>query len=315
MRNATGQRSAWRAWAQLFRLPNLFTVPGEPLAGFVLAQSATLDSLGRVGWALCASMAFYMAGLAWNDYYDFAEDLRARPARPLPNGALTPRAVRNAAGITALLGWLACIPLGPIGWGIGTTLLAAVFYYNRAGKSYTGVGIVLLGACRGLSLLLGVAAATGPGAWTREPMWVALCVTVAYISAVSRLARREMDVHRPKADRWAPLFVWVVGALIFAPFLVRTHLLPPAAYAVFVLAGGTVAGGVGRALQPFAARRQRGIAQVLPPWIGRLIAAGLFWNAALIIGQGTEPLRWGIAAALSICWALNRWTARRFYAS
>ncbi len=309
------QRISGRAWAQLFRLPNLFTVPGEPLAGFVLAHSGPLTAWGQVGWALTASLAFYMAGLAWNDYYDYAEDLRVRPDRPLPRGDLTPRAVRTAAGVLAVLGWLACIPLGTIGLGIGTVLLLAVFCYNRMGKAHAGLGITLLGMCRGLSLLLGVAAAGEPQAWTHKPVGVALLVTAAYIIAVSRLARREMEVHRPKADRWAPLFVWSVGALLFAPLLARHHWEPPVGFLALILIGSVTAWRGAQALRPFARHRLPGITHVLPPWIGRLIAASLFWHAAVIMGSGNDPLRWIIAFTLGACWLLNRWTARFFYAS
>ena len=38
-----------KAWLQLFRVPNLFTVPGDPLAGFLIATGGRLDSR-----ALCA---------------------------------------------------------------------------------------------------------------------------------------------------------------------------------------------------------------------------------------------------------------------
>ena len=78
--------SKLRAWLQLFRVPNLFTVPGDPLAGFLIATGGHLDT--RALCAVLASLAIYAAGLAMNDLADFAEDKSERPKRPLPSGAI-----------------------------------------------------------------------------------------------------------------------------------------------------------------------------------------------------------------------------------
>ena len=88
-----------RAWLQLFRVPNLLTVPGDPLAGFLIAAGGRLDS--RAACAVVASLAFYAAGLAMNDLADFAEDTRERPKRPLPSGAI-PRSTAWTVSYTHL---------------------------------------------------------------------------------------------------------------------------------------------------------------------------------------------------------------------
>ncbi|MEA3189035.1 MAG: hypothetical protein QOD99_2865, partial [Chthoniobacter sp.] len=71
-----------RTWLQLFRAPNLFTVPGDPLAGYLLVVRGSFN--GAVLPAIGASICFYAAGLLMNDLADFAEDRRERPERPLP---------------------------------------------------------------------------------------------------------------------------------------------------------------------------------------------------------------------------------------
>src|SRR5687768_2365240 len=78
-----------RAWLQLLRAPNLFTVPGDPLAGYLLAtQLLALPGDLRVALAIGASFCFYSAGLMLNDLLDLREDRRDRPERPLPSGAV-----------------------------------------------------------------------------------------------------------------------------------------------------------------------------------------------------------------------------------
>ena len=81
------RRSLPIPWLRLLRFPNLFTVPGDPLAGFFLAGAAAPpgNALLAVGAALC----FYVCGLVLNDLVDVGEDARERPGRPLPAGTRT----------------------------------------------------------------------------------------------------------------------------------------------------------------------------------------------------------------------------------
>jgi 4-hydroxybenzoate polyprenyltransferase len=74
------------------RLPNLFTVPGDPIAGFLLACGAANQRVAlldyRVAFAVIASLCLYSAGLVMNDLFDLEEDRRDRPeasARKPPN--------------------------------------------------------------------------------------------------------------------------------------------------------------------------------------------------------------------------------------
>ena len=48
-------KSATHTWLQLLRAPNLFTVPGDPLAGFLLASGGVFD-LRTVGVMLALNM-------------------------------------------------------------------------------------------------------------------------------------------------------------------------------------------------------------------------------------------------------------------
>jgi hypothetical protein len=60
-----------RVWLQLLRAPNLFTVPGDPIAGFLLATFGVLTS--KVIFAVAGSVCLYAGGLLLNDF--------ARPGR------------------------------------------------------------------------------------------------------------------------------------------------------------------------------------------------------------------------------------------
>ncbi len=77
------------AWAELLRLPALFTVPGDALAG---AAAAGARPGPRTLLAIASSLCLYEAGMALNDWADRAEDAVERPHRPLPSGRVRPAA-------------------------------------------------------------------------------------------------------------------------------------------------------------------------------------------------------------------------------
>ena len=149
-----------KAWLQLFRVPNLFTVPGDPLAGFLIATGGQLDS--RAVCAVLASLCIYAAGLAMNDLADFAEDLRERPKRPLPSGAISRSAAWIVVANLILLGLGLCFLAGPAAVLMGFGTVLGVVLYNFLTKKIPVIGALNMGLCRGLSLLLGAAAGLAP---------------------------------------------------------------------------------------------------------------------------------------------------------
>ncbi|WP_411293767.1 UbiA family prenyltransferase, partial [Streptomyces kunmingensis] len=91
----TATRSSLRAWAELLRLPALFTVPGDALAGAAAAGARPgRGTLLAIGSSLC----LYEAGMALNDWADRDEDAVDRPHRPIPSGRVRPAAALTAAG-------------------------------------------------------------------------------------------------------------------------------------------------------------------------------------------------------------------------
>jgi len=69
---------------------NAFTA----MADITLAALAMAALPGHTLAFIClllASVSLYSAGMVWNDYFDFKQDLRERPFRPLPSGRVTKR--------------------------------------------------------------------------------------------------------------------------------------------------------------------------------------------------------------------------------
>lgn len=217
------------AWLELLRLPNLFTVPGDVLAGWALAGQG-----GNPTLTLLASLGLYAAGLLWNDLFDLRIDARERPRRPLPSGRVHCRHALFAALVLSVLAPLLALNA----WPVAVTLLALILFYDALAKRFAGLGVVTMGACRGVNLLLGVAVACpgGPSAW--PPLaWLAAGLMTLYIVGVSIVARNEANPRAKVSRDWRAfpiamtlLFVpigWLRGApMLWASPVACLPLLP-----------------------------------------------------------------------------------------
>src|SRR6266404_2937808 len=85
-------RSSPRAYAQLLRLPNVFTALADICLGWLGALAAGVPGTRWPSFAclLFASASLYSAGMVWNDFFDIEQDRRERPFRPLPSGRIVP---------------------------------------------------------------------------------------------------------------------------------------------------------------------------------------------------------------------------------
>ncbi|MFI6333934.1 SCO3242 family prenyltransferase [Streptomyces sp. NPDC050535] len=149
------------AWVELMRLPALFTVPGDALAG---AAAAGVRPNSRTLLAIGSSLCLYEAGMALNDWADRAEDAVDRPHRPLPSGRIRPAAALAAAGALTAAGLALAARAGRPSLAVAAPLAATIWAYDLALKQ-TPAGPVAMATARGLDLLLG---ATTTGRATQD---------------------------------------------------------------------------------------------------------------------------------------------------
>lgn len=293
-----------RGWLELMRLPNLFTVPGDVLAGYVAAGAGLTAGLPA---AIVTALFLYAAGLVLNDLVDVDIDRLERPRRPLPSGRVGVRAARMLAGV--LLGG-ALVVAGAHQLSLFMTAImlgSLVFIYNVWAKRTRFAGAVVLGLCRAGSVALGVAAGGGFD-FVQELPWVLMVWWMCYIAAVSWLAAREMKEGAYGWERWSPLVIIMAGAgwLLFRVDAADSAMVSRAGFA-FIFAA-LIAWQCGSRLILKAARHH-------PPTIGWLISAIIPMQAGVVVLLVREP--WMLLAALLIlfCWPLNRWLAKSWAAS
>ncbi len=158
-------RSALYSWAQLVRLPNVFTILADVAAAFLLVAHGS-GPRGRFALVLIAGVCLYWAGMILNDVFDREKDKQERSSRPLASGAIGLASARMAAAVLLVLGIVAGFASGRVPsdeylptWlpgGIALAIAACVIAYDGPLKR-TPLAPALMGGCRVLSFLLGAA--------------------------------------------------------------------------------------------------------------------------------------------------------------
>ncbi|ARX87660.1 hypothetical protein SMD44_07141 [Streptomyces alboflavus] len=184
-----------RAWAELLRLPALFTVPGDALAG----AAATGLRPGRGTFlAIGSSLCLYEAGMALNDWADRDEDAVDRPHRPIPSGRVTPIAAFTAAVALTAGGLALASRAGRPALATATALAGTVWAYDL-GLKRTPAGPVAMAAARGLDLLLGATAtATGAGTRTNAIAHPSTAADSRATPTAAKTSRRRPAPPRPR---------------------------------------------------------------------------------------------------------------------
>jgi 4-hydroxybenzoate polyprenyltransferase len=208
------------AYAQLLRLPNVFTAFADICLG-AAAAGYVFDRPGIVFMLLVASGCLYCGGMVFNDFFDRHEDAKTRPFRPIPSGRITPWGAAAEGAILLAVGFLAAAQAANSLYGkdighwsspavIAVLLIPAILLYDAYLKR-TPFGPLGMGTCRLLNVLLGLSGAGGD-VWTLANLHLAAAIGV-YIVGVTWFARTEEGESRRRDLRFAAL-VMLAGVLL-----------------------------------------------------------------------------------------------------
>jgi 4-hydroxybenzoate polyprenyltransferase len=307
-RRLAAYRIRSRPWLELLRLPNLLTVPGDPLAGAFLAAAVTgVSPQGlSLACAVLASLSLYAFGLLLNDLVDLPVDCVERPGRPLPRRAVRPAAVATAGTGLALAGCLFAALAGRAVFGGALLLTGLVLGYSLVLKRDRRQACVAMGLCRGVSFALGAAVVAPPG-----PVLFTAVALSAYIGVVTWLASFEASHRQSGREALAPGILLGAGFLAAALTAVFGNGSLPGFLSCVV---ALLAAGTATALALELGLRLNG--RVAPPEeqqqaIGMWIRLLLPWQAGLIaISGGGWSLR--LAVVMVLFYPAHRILSRHF---
>ncbi len=226
----TDPPSSWIAWAQLVRLPNVFTVLADVSAAFLLVAHGPQPHW-RLICVVLAGAALYWAGMVLNDVFDVDRDRQERPTRPLAAGQISLPQAKAAGWGLLVLGVVLAAASGYLpsetltgSWvpaAVGIALASMIVAYDGPLKN-TILAPVAMGSCRVLSFLLGAAPCMS-GVLDEGPLFPRYVVAIAlgfgmYVMGITTMARDEAT-GGPSANLPRGLLVTMIGAamLAFAP--------------------------------------------------------------------------------------------------
>ena len=194
---------------KLVRLPGVFTAFADILAGYLIVRFAGSGAgdLRSLWFLLGTSGCIYMAGMVWNDIFDFEADSADRPDRPLPSGLLSMTSAFVVGVILSIAGLMLAMAAGMNSFLVAASLLSAVLLYDAGLKRLEIFGPVAMGSCRGLNLLLGMTAhpyimmMAGERVVYLPPLllaaYTALITVLATLETAPRALRQESPVPEP----------------------------------------------------------------------------------------------------------------------
>ncbi len=284
---------------QLCRIPNVFTAMSNVVAGVVLARGGEFKlSDMRV---VLASALLYIAGMVLNDFFDRKIDAIERPTRPIPSGRISASGalifgIVLVAGAGILLAPLPCAVQA-----VGVALAWAILLYDTWLKN-TPMGIVSMGLCRTLNVLLGFAIVPWPATW----MWALPIGLGIYTAAITYLARDEVIGQSLKRCASAAYFM----LFLYVAFVAYLSVLSPAReLETFLLAMPFLLFVGYRGLRLFRPL----LSDFSGPTVGRAIGGGILLmpgiDAAVLACAG-YPIWALVALALRFP---SMWLKRRYY--
>jgi 4-hydroxybenzoate polyprenyltransferase len=282
------------AYLQLIRLPATFSAWSNILAAHLIATG------GHPTWHLLwlqlgITTTLYWAGMVLNDCFDSAEDSRDRPRRPLPSGRVS---LARAWGIGLGLlgaGLLLGIAAGGATLACTLSLAAAILLYN--GRLKRGpVGPAVMGLCRSLNWLIGLAAAPLSAAAASLTLPIFL-----YTAGVTVLSGIEVRGGNRRQVLAAAALLLAAGLAISGLHVAGIQSWPPAlaALALFIALLGARLLYTARRPDPDRVRVS----------VGGMLVGMIPLDAIVLSGDG----QWQAALGLLLLLIPARLLARRLY--
>ncbi len=156
-------KSQLLAYAQLVRLPNVFTAFADICLAGAVTGLITNNTVAFL-FGLFASGCLYTGGMVWNDVFDRHEDAKTQRFRPIPSGRVGLKQALILGVVLMVVGcgfaYLASQSSNYSGqflqpMVIIAALVVAILLYNYWLK-HTPFGPIAMGSCRSLNVLFGL---------------------------------------------------------------------------------------------------------------------------------------------------------------
>lgn len=279
------------AYAELVRVPNLFTAPPDVILGAALVSiTGATPAPSAVALLSLGSVFLYAGGTTLNDAFDAPLDARERPNRPIPSGRIT-RHTAFELGFALLfvaVGIAFVAAGGPAALAAGSVATAILAYDGLLKGSVPG--FIVMGTTRGLNVVLGATAAGSAALEMTARLVVVPAVVTGYISAVTFMAARESEGGNRRAVAVA------TGSAVLAVVTLCVYLVGVDSSRLEILVALAFAAAfcwwVGR---PLRAAYADPVPSTVGPAVGGCVLGLVLLDAGFAAAAG---IRWGVAAGV-----------------
>ncbi|MCH2175985.1 MAG: UbiA family prenyltransferase [Lentisphaeria bacterium] len=288
-------------WLTLFRFPNLFSIPGDILAGIAIVGGLIpFKEPIKIISAILISLLTYCVGMALNDWADRFEDASERPNRPIPSGAIRESSALNFARFGTFSGLILTILLFPNALIAYIVLIAAVWSYNLFAKKQFFLSSIAMGICRASNVWFGALALGIPS----EQLYFIMLVYFIYIALVTAIAFYETSKIPAK---WM-LLTWfaTLGAILFSG---ANRLSGEGCYGVWIVLVFLILNMAYILLKMWNLETPKKVPSLIGQMIRNVIFMQAFWVA---VGTGSNCVWLSLVLLL---WPIARYSSRAFYSS
>jgi 4-hydroxybenzoate polyprenyltransferase len=200
----------------LLRVPNLFTVPSNILAGYFSVAQSLSTNLSVLSLLVASSVLLYISGIVFNDYFDIEVDRKERPFRPLPSEKVSKRTAFVAAAMSMVAANGLAFMVSTLSFTVAIILSVIILSYDYQLKQ-TILGPILMGSARTLNVLLGASAILPAVISVQkvlpEQRLAILCISMfLYVLSITLLSRMEVGPAKPARTVTLP-FVVIFGVI------------------------------------------------------------------------------------------------------
>jgi 4-hydroxybenzoate polyprenyltransferase len=165
-------------------------------------------------------MLLYTGGIVFNDVFDAALDKIERPERPIPSGKVKQSSAAILGSIAFSLGCFLAYQVNMTAFYISLAIVLMCLLYNGKAKHHFIAGPIVMGSCRGLNLLLGMAVLPDSLSY----FYLAI-VPIIYIAAVTNISRGEVYGNNKTTILVSMgLYALVIITLIYFAFVSKNYL-------------------------------------------------------------------------------------------
>ncbi len=188
-----------REYLLLIRVPNLFTVPSNIVAGYFAVIPVCFAESGQLLSLILSSILLYVSGIVLNDYFDIDIDRKERQGRPLASGRITKRNALILAAMSIVLGNFFASVVSWTSLLVSILITSVIIAYDFRLKHNQITSPLSIGLSRFLNVMLGGSPALGVALLTLQDhsllIFISICVFLHTV-AISLLSRKEIDNTR-----------------------------------------------------------------------------------------------------------------------